>query len=111
VVGKPRPTSLSIFINDEEVNEWNLNDLKIHAGGALTRLNGLGVGEHGDLIKIQVPASRLTQIFERAYSEGVLRVRFEIKKTARNRGGLMLFGRNAGKYGLDPEIRWVAADQ
>jgi hypothetical protein len=103
--GIPRPTTLTVLINDTDIGELNLYDLHIHSGGALTRLNQLGPGEHGDLIRLNVPPDLARAAAACAELEGCFRVRFEVQDNARNRGGLILFGQNSGKFGLDPTLR------
>jgi len=99
------PSEITMSVNGVELATWQIPNRPINALGALTRLNGLGVGEHGYWMEATASTSQLATIRERAQAEQTLIVRFEVKEDAKNQGGLTLFGARAGRYGRDPEIR------
>lgn len=107
VVGRVRPTSLSIYLNDEDIQAANLPDLHQHAGGAVGILSRIGAGEHGDRLCARVEGPSLALICRQAMADGALRVRFAVEPGGRCHGGLLLFGHGAGRYGEDPQVRLV----
>ena len=104
VQGRGEPSSLRVALNGLAVGDVLLPGLHIHAGGTLTRLFGLGPGEHGEWIELAVPTELVPLVLDRARSSGQIEVAFSVAPDAVHVGGLTLFGRFSGRYGRNPEL-------
>jgi hypothetical protein len=104
IYGKGEPSTLRITLNGATVGETVLPGLHVHAGGALSRLFGLGPGEHGEWIELSVPAELVPLIIDHARHSGRFEVAFGVPSDAAHVSGLTLFGRLSGRYGRDPEL-------
>ncbi|NJM06893.1 hypothetical protein HC891_12970 [Candidatus Gracilibacteria bacterium] len=61
-VGRAQPSDLTIALNGVEIATQTLPDLHANARGALSMINRLGAGQHGELIDVEVPAQLLPVI-------------------------------------------------
>lgn len=103
LVGQGYATDVVVSINDVPIGNWHVPDRPVNALGAMTRLNGLGVGEHGYWMQVEVtdPAV-LAQIEAAAREQGQVTVQLAVPVDAENTGGITLFGERAGQYGSAP---------
>lgn len=107
--GVEHPSDITVSVNGVELTTWRVPGRPVNALGALTRINALGVGQHGYWMEAQATPTQLADIQTQAADDGVLIVRFEVKADADNARGMSLFGARAGRYGRDPEIRITLA--
>lgn len=103
--GRGYPTDVQVSVNGVALGMWHVPDRPVNALGALTRINRLGVGEHGFWMQVETESQEVTAAVQAAAQrDGALTIRLEIPRDAEHRGGLTLFGALAGRYGQDPTI-------
>ena len=105
VEGQDRPSDVTISLNGITLKTLRLRDLKVSAQGALTRIHNSGVGEHGEMVRIEVPQDLIEPIVVEALAKGYITLDLEVKADAEYPGGLTIFGSRAGRYAIDPSIR------
>jgi hypothetical protein len=106
-LGLETPTDLHLSLNGLPLTPpagLTLPTLSQHTGGLLTRLNELGVGEHGQCCQVSLAAENLPALRIALAAERLMRLRFEVPPQAPYPGGLIVFGRQSGRYGIDPTL-------
>jgi hypothetical protein len=98
-----RPTTFELLINDLCTHRALLPDHPHDTRGALSYLRG-GLGAYGYLMRATLENAALARAAEVAASSGELRFRCAVPEEAVTRGGLTVYGHDAGRFPIGPTI-------
>ena len=93
------PSDVTISVNGTEVDTIEIRDCPADARGVLTYIHE-NLGNYGYLYRVQL--DKETCLSDN--SNGIITVRYEVKRNAENRGGLTLYGNRRGRYPTAPHI-------
>jgi hypothetical protein len=100
--GKKHPSDVQVSINGKTVREERLKDDPSDARGVLSHHYRIDPGSYGYLIDSRIAARDLIGTGDVGIR--TLKIRFEVRSTDRQQGGLSIFGERAGRYAFDPTL-------
>ncbi|MGC8835112.1 MAG: hypothetical protein ACP5R4_13785, partial [Armatimonadota bacterium] len=100
------PTTVAVSVNGVHIATWHLPDDPADARGVLSHWRGIERGSYGYLMhaEVQMSTPEGTAILNRWRENRRLIIRFEVPWNAVHRGGLAVYGRQMGRYPLDPTV-------
>jgi len=96
------PSTINIFVNDQEFGETLLPDDPADHRGVLSWISQLQdnrlreAGSYGYLVKVPLNAAHLGRVVEDGY--------FKVRLQTTGEGGLAIYGKDFGRYRLDPSL-------
>ena len=97
-------SSVEIFVNDLKIGAVELPDDPADSRGVLSQVNLHSHGRYGYRVCLDLDPEQLRELSKRLSSRGYVSLVFKVSSCDAHSGGLTIYGRKLGRYGIAPSI-------